>query len=282
MKRLITYCIVVASVAVMMSCDANEYADYKSQLVVEGWIESGRAPVVVITRNIRPSAEATNDNALRNYVSGADVTVSVDGVDYRLDETRDDRFCSAPVYTNGDLIGQEGARYRLEIKYDDELITAITQIPKRVEPDSVVAKATVKANKFELRAYIHDERQERRYYKIFINRDRNKSECYHGTYMGDFDNATFKSNDVSLPVYPSKMLSTDDYSIYFQLRDTVDVKFCTVDSTTYQYWTDYEKVVELSRVSLFNVRDNLRSNVHGGLGYWSGLASARIRVVCGQ
>jgi hypothetical protein len=60
---------------------------------------------------------------------------------------------------------------------------------------------------------------------------------------------------------------------YFSLNDIVDIRFCTLDQKSWEYWSDFEEIQSLSRNPFFPVTTDIRSNIEGGLGYWAGYGS---------
>ena len=60
----------------LIACDADYLPDQKPHLVVEGWIEDGDFPVVIVTQSIPMSEDYTSSDSLGNYiVRWATVTV---------------------------------------------------------------------------------------------------------------------------------------------------------------------------------------------------------------
>ena len=71
---------------------------------------------------------------------------------------------------------------------------------------------------------------------------------------------------------------SDEFEQYFAADDYVYVKFCVLDDVTWQYWSDYEDLTSLSRNPFFPVTSSIRSNISGGLGYFSGYGASYYEV----
>ena len=55
---------------------------------------------------------------------------------------------------------------------------------------------------------------------------------------------------------------------FFKKGDTVIVKFCTIDHSTFEFWRDAENQLG-NNGSPFAVPSNVKSNIKGGLGVWA-------------
>ena len=64
-----------------------------------------------------------------------------------------------------------------------------------------------------------------------------------------------------------------DETMNISLNDIVDIRFCTLDHKSWEYWSDFEEIQSLSRNPFFPVTTDIRSNIEGGLGYWAGYGS---------
>lgn len=65
----------------LQSCTVDYFVDNKSEIVVEGWIEDNKPPMVILSKTLTLSDEYQSLTDLRDYiVTWAKVSVS-DGVD---------------------------------------------------------------------------------------------------------------------------------------------------------------------------------------------------------
>lgn len=60
------------------------------------------------------------------------------------------------------------------------------------------------------------------------------------------------------------------------------VKVAALDDKSYDFWRSYEDMSMLSRLPMVPMTSNLKSNVHGALGYWCGYGVSVYMVVVGQ
>ena len=55
--------------------------------------------------------------------------------------------------------------------------------------------------------------------------------------------------------------------------EIVSVKLAQVDQQTFHFWDQYTKAQSLTSNMFLTTSTSLPSNIHGGVGYWSGFAS---------
>ena len=157
-KLLYTTALVVAS-SLIFSCQKVidvDVPDADPQLVVEGTIRKGEKPIVVLSMSQGYFDPVDLDQFA---MSGASVYVSVDGVEYELEEIPSSMldyeqqeelsqrykfpiewimFGNLPTYSvlgNSDLIGEEGKVYDLRVEYDTIVATASTKMHPTIPLD---------------------------------------------------------------------------------------------------------------------------------------------------
>ena len=62
------YTILLAMTAMLVACDADYTTEAKSQLVVEGWIDEGGYPVVILTKSLTISDKYQQADSLSQYL----------------------------------------------------------------------------------------------------------------------------------------------------------------------------------------------------------------------
>ena len=134
------YCIytlglILLACATLTACMEEEDAELQTQLVVEGWIEDGGYPVVLLGETHAIDAGMQN---IENYiVRWGKVTIS-DGTDsVILTGGYDNDFFPPYKYTTFKMTGQAGKTYTLTAEYRGKKATAVTTIPQPVELDSL-------------------------------------------------------------------------------------------------------------------------------------------------
>ena len=258
----------------VLACD-NDFGDVaKSQLVVEGWIDSGRFPVVMLSRTMPVGGEFTPMGSIKDYVERwAKVTVSDGEREVILVGRPDNGYFPPFIYTSTDMRGVEGRTYKLSVDCPDGThAEAVTSISKPVVIDSFAIEPVAVADSLrQIYAFIGDARAENDYYKVFTH-VLGRPYGYLSSYLGIAAGSSLAA-DGRLPVNPGRINITPDFSTYFAVGDTVMVKIARIDSVAYAFWRDFEDMTTLSGNPFFPVTNNIQSNVSGALGYWFGYGS---------
>lgn len=262
------------------SCD-DEYDTpaVSSSLVVEGWIEDGGFPVVMLTQSMPVNREYLDPSTLNDYlVKWAKVAVT-DGQDTVLLTGKYDKGYFPPyIYTTSRMRGISNHTYTLIVEYGDLCATATTTIPLRpLNGSFTVERCSGSDTLYQIIAHFQDDPSAKNYYQFF-SRVGTASKQYLASYLGSIDDAVLGiSTDV--PVYRGHRFSVEDYTPYYKLTDTVSVKFSQVDETSYRFWDEYTKTLSLSGNMFLSSNVNITSNVKGAIGYWCGLASITHHIV---
>ncbi len=154
MKKYLLYLFIISF---LFSCRKEISLDFPpipEKLVVQGSIEPGFPPYVILTRN-QGYFETIDSSTYNNlFISDAEITV------FKLDgnETIDsielsyELIGTIPVFTNLDFtidwtnFSQEGFRYNLEINWNESLVTSSTTIPHSTPLDSIWIEETEDIN----------------------------------------------------------------------------------------------------------------------------------------
>jgi hypothetical protein len=264
---------------VCLSCSSYEQTEGAEGIVVEGWIDSGRFPIVKVTRTVALNSKGMSSDSLDNYVEKwARVTVS-DGERMVVLTGKPARQYYPPyIYTTGQMRGEVGKTYKLTVETPDgSRAEAETTIPEPVTIDSFsVERAAGSDTLCQLYGYTPC----RQRCKVFTQVAGTDSE-YLSAYHGLFDRDMIGS-DGRISISRGRTNLVKDFSPFFSCGDTVLVKFSAIDSTAYRYWRDFEDMIVLSRNPLFPVTKNLHTNMKGALGYWFGYGSTFYQVRTGN
>lgn len=117
-----------------------------------------------------------------------------------------------------------------------------------------------------------------RFYKVFVNSDKTHQEEFHSSFLGESDNELFDKPNPKLPIYGFSRNKKENSHVSFLANEQVSVKLCRVDSFAYNYWSEYAKMLELSRNPIFTYQHNLPTNIKGGIGYWLGYGASRFSI----
>lgn len=310
-KRYHTH-LVLATISLMiglMACEKDITIDVPEpelQLVVEGKIESGTLPLVLITRSSAYFSESSGSD-LYDFVHDAEVTISSEGNTTILTEV-----CASSipdsllplfseligvvispestfdycVYTDigFGLLGEDGKTYNLEIKAEGKTLTASTTIPIAVELDSVWFE--VQGNLDSLGwawARLTDPDTVGNAYRWYAQRINHYDDgtIKDPVYIAPFNSAVddrffnglsfdFTSARGTLP-YSDKPDDENEEANFFKVGDTIAVKGCSIDYETYLFVSSF--YLELgNQGSPFSAPASLKSNIEGGLGVWAGYA----------
>ena len=253
------------------------------QIVVEGWIEDGKAPVVMVTTTVPVSTEKQELSSLeKNVVRWATVSVSDGEKEVFLTGRRNDDYFPPYIYTTAMLTGQPGKKYRLNVKYSGMRVMSETTIPQSHHLEYLRAEKSGDDN-YVLVAGLEDREQSKDYYKFFVRVD-GRDSIYISSFLGLVDEAILSEgvNDIQIfnTFKPSSLDVENEAEMYFKKGDKVGVRLCNMDQRVYEYWEDFDDVSSLSLNPFFPVMKKIRSNISGGLGYWAGYGSSYYYIEC--
>ena len=266
--------IVISAIALLSvsSCsDRMATEPFDAPLVVEGWIESGRTPVVMVTTGIEVSEEERDISALvENVIRYAKVTIEHDGVVYPLSARLSDEYMLKNYYTSGMLRGEVGGKYRLEVEWQGKKATAVTTIPEPCRIDSLYAMPSPTTDSLcTIQAIFHNDHPKPNYYKFFTW-DKTRQNGYAPSFLGTFSDVDREGKMEYNVQKSADYLSDDKDLLFFHRGDTVAVKLATMDAELFAFWREFDQnalCVTFPAVTLFS---NVRGNVDGALGYWAG------------
>lgn len=258
------------SVLLLVACDGDVTPPESQQIVVEGWIEEGGHPVVILSFTIPISEDYTSTDSIDQYlIRWGRVSVS-DGENSVLLSGKYDKGYFPPyIYTSTSMIGQAGKTYTVRADYRDFHATAQTTIPKSVPIDRLYSIPVGNSDTLRTVHCVFRHEDDEQYFKLFT-RSEMSSQQYLSSSLGILDASTL-SNPADVPVYRGmKVTNQEEYDSHYVVGDTVIVKLCTLDKQSYNFWKDWGDAEEFSSNPLFNVMNNPRSNIQGGVGYWCG------------
>ena len=246
------------------------------QIVVEGWIEDGYNPIVMLTTTVPIGESVTDLKELEKFViNWGKVTISDGEKSVVLSGRRNNDYFPPYIYTTSSMTGQAGKTYTITVEYSGRTVTAQTTIPEDVPLEYIkVVASEENPDNFQLVGGLKDNRNSKDYYKFFVKVS-GKDSTYISSFLGltDDDILKDKTETAELPINNGSRRNDQRMTTYFTAEDRVIVKFCTLDQTSWQYWNDFEEIQSLSRNPFFPVSTSIRSNVKGGLGYWAGYGS---------
>ena len=269
-------CFIVFLATMLTSCDENHLAVTQPQLVVEGWIEDGGYPVVIVTSSIPISEEYMPAETLSDYiVRWATVTVYCGEDSAVLTGKYDKGYFPPYIYTTSRMKGEQGKNYSLKVEYKDMVATATTTIPPR--PDVMrfrLEKCEDSDTMYQVKAVFTDNKEEKNYYQLF-SKVGAENKQYLASYLGSIDDDVL-GDTTEVAVYRGhEVLSTMEYTPYFRPNDTISVKLSQIDEASFHFWDDYIKILSLSHNPFMAPQRSIRYNIVNGSGYWCGMNSVK-------
>lgn len=214
-----TFTIVLLS-AIFLSCEqdiAVELPEYEPKLVVEGWIEQGKYPQVILTQSAAYFDKIDSASMRESVVTTAKVTVSDGEQEEVLTLKKKDAFFPAYVYEGNEIRGNVGKSYSLKIESQGKTYTAETTIPEVAYIDSLWFKAlSSKDTLGQIWARVYDDESQANQYRIFTRR-RGKDKGYVPVYLSAISDEIFNGEKVDFTLLRgAESLSnvTDDRSVF--------------------------------------------------------------------
>lgn len=283
--------------ASLLSCETEVEVDlpeYKNKLIVEGIIESGEYPRVVITNSI-PYFSTINLNVLLNDVLVRDAVVTVTSSDGDSEQLTFEYCEDSPIYfayVGHRLKGEYGKDYTLNITYKDKEYKAKTSIPQPFDLDSIWFQFNENVPLLQdttptVRVLMTDDPDEANYYRFFVKvKGRNVSDrLWIATMPMVFDDHTFNGKTfnyevlrVNVSTIFAPTMSDEELAEYYRLTyrpgDTVIVKHTAIDFDSYRFWLSASSEISFGQNPFMNPSPVI-SNIQGEntIGVWSGFAS---------
>ena len=308
-NRIVIKCIILIYVLCsMLSCEEEFVPEINSappEIVVEGYIEGGDSPTspyVILTRSVPFFSEINLNNVNGFFVRDAIITVTTDDKSIQLEEfclselTLAQRIVVSELFgVNTDsmgldfcvyidptfsMLGEEGKQYDLQIEVEDKVLTATTCIPPKaiISDLAFVDLPGIPVDTLrELRVTLEDIANEANFYRYFTNRN---EEGYLASLNSVLNDLFFDGDKFEFPL-PKAEASDVEFNFetygFYKVRDTMDIKFCTIDEAHYDFWS----TLEFNRANQgpFSSYTAISYNIEGGIGIWGGYSSSIRRLV---
>ena len=253
-----------------LGCEETEVKQAPVQLVVEGWIDSGGFPIVKLTTTVPISKRLQSTDSLDRFLlRWAKVTVSDGTREVVLTGMSHRDYFPPYIYTTSDMRGEVGKTYTLRVDFQNFHAHAVTTSPKPVALTSIRAEELSHfPGWYKLRVGFTDNPATTDYYKVFV-RQYGHSKDFHSTYLGTYNDRLLPTQ-ASILVNNSRQNVANPNATFFKRYELVTIKFCHIDSVSYEFWKSMDDYHGEGRNPLFNSMQNIRTNIHGGLGYWCG------------
>ncbi|MFN9325690.1 MAG: DUF4249 domain-containing protein, partial [Flavobacteriales bacterium] len=299
----------LATTTLLLACEKEISVDLPKtdpRIVVEGTIEAGMPPIVILTRT-QGYFDPTDLNSIAaSFVTEATVTVNDGTTTHTLD-----RVCSGELteeqielissltgldvdlltnanicaWTKLTLSGTPGTTYQLNIQTEGKTLSATTTIPQPVQLDSLWFKLALQQPNDDSLGFIWARLSDPdtigngyRWLAKRINAGPDggpKDDSFVAPFFSVFEDRfvngltfDFNFNRGSQPFSEAEDDNNEE-SGYFKRGDTVVVKLVSLDLASYRFYNSFQNNVA-SQGDVFSNPANVISNIQGGLGLWSG------------
>lgn len=261
----------------LYSCVREEVNHTK--MVVEGWIDAGKHPIVMLHTSYSLSLSEPDSTTLLDVLEQHMVlfgkVVIFDGEDSVILTGRvDTNYLPPYIYTTTKIIGEVGKTYSLHAKYKEFSAKAKTEIPKIASLDSIrVTNLNQKMNvvgyanhlevgeTYILMARTTDQRQ----YKI----------CPMGAFRASSTESIITINNPIDFTGEGAILQT-----LFPKTDSVEIsiKFAKIGEAEFQMWDSYIAQKLTQGMFFMETYGNIISNIENGNGYWCGMGASEYSI----
>lgn len=319
MKRLIPPALLMT--VLLTACEKDITVDLPTtepRLVVEGTIETGQPPFIILTRTQSYFAPTSVQSLSDIYVTDGVMTIfdgvtthtldklcsgslteeqlqlaaEATGIDINL--LRQVNIC-AWTKLDGTLLGEVGRTYRLDIQADGKSISSTTTIPSVIALDSLWFKLAEQDPGDDslglIWARLADPDTLGNAYRWFAKRlnagpdGQPKDDPFIAPLFSVFEDKfvnglTFDFNFVrGSQAFSSADDDNNAESGLFKRGDTVAVKFVSLGNKEFEFYNSFANNVA-SAGDLFSNPANAVGNIEGGLGIWAGYAASLDTVIC--
>ena len=273
--------------ALLLSCEKNINFDLKESpnvLVVDAQIENDKAPTVILTKSFSYFSKIDPQLLAQSFVHDAAVYVSNGVLTHKLKEYSYPLVPGYMAYVYSidsaslatAFSGAFNTVYTLKIISEGKEYNAAVKIPSLATfPDSVYFKQAPfipDTNKRSMFVKAHDPVGLGNYVRYFTKRNSNPFWPGQASVYSDevIDGTTY---DVSFPQGIDRNDPPKADSNFYNRGDTVTLKFCNIDKSTYTFWSTWEFAYQ-SIGNPFSQPNKVVGNIsNGALGVFCGYAA---------
>jgi hypothetical protein len=282
MKRLL-YGILLLSA--LCGCEPGtdlDTLDYTPKLVVDGSIENGGYARVVLSYSASYFDNIDSASIRKLLVTTAKVTVSNGQQEEILTLKRDNKFFPPYLYAGTSLKGEPGKTYHLKVELKGQTYTATTTIPPPAKfNDLWYELAPKKDSAGYIFGKLTDDPAVNNYYRVFTQR-KDVDDRYIPVYLSAVGDQYFNGKTFTFSILRGPENFTDPQDdLYFQLGDTVRIKFCTMDKAHFDFWRTVERELYVVGNPFASSGNEILSNIEGKnvLGVWGGYGVTYYQIV---
>lgn len=239
-----------------------------SHLVVEGWIENGDHPVVMVSESIglATGRKMYPKDILDHIGKWAKVSVSDGEKTEILTGIADSRYFPPYIFTSSNITGKVGKTYTLKVEYKDYKAEATTTIPEPVPIEKVYVQSVTDTTA-SLRLCFTDPPELGNYYKVFTKTEE-KDSHYHPSALTNISDESLDGYTEVFLYSTQRLMDTIDMP-NIHIGDVMWIKLCTMDRESFDYWNNFEVMTASNAFNMYYETD-MSGNLKGAMGYWAG------------
>jgi len=262
--------ILLVPVLLAFIAGCTKESHYQKKVVVEGWIDDGGYPVVILSKNVNISSgmysltDSTDVMALWAKCSivrdDTDTTILMGKVDKR--------YMPPYIYTTWKFKGEAGRKYELIVEYDRIIEKAVTVIPEPQTIDEFTVEKTRTDSLYCIKAKCHN-MGEGHYYKFFTMVDGVENR-YFASYLGDIEGGSHPEEvnaSVNKGRYHTRYSLKDEngdkineFTPYFTKDEVAQIKFAKMNRDGFEFWQSFSNDANVSAL-LYPPKGGLSSNI---------------------
>lgn len=321
MSKFLPLTATVMGALLLTACEKEITVDLPetpSKVVVEGTIETGQPPIVLLSRT-QSYFEPTSISGLAAlYVTEALVIVSDGIVTDTLDKVCSEQLTEEQLIAASEatgisvdllrqinicawtdlgnsIVGVEGRSYRLEVQADGQTLTSTTKVPFGVALDSLWFKLAERRPNDDTLGFLWgrltDPDTAGNAYRwlaqrINTNEDGDQKDgSFIAPLFSVFEDRyvnglsfDFAYNRGSIS-YSEAEDDNNEEAGFFKVGDTVAVKLASIGLREYKFYQSFANNVS-SQGDIFSNPANAMGNINGGLGIWAGYGTRIDTVIC--
>lgn len=258
---------------IFCSCSEDEIIipQYRSKIVVDGWIEEGEVPRVILTYSSSYFSEIDSFNIFDFVDARAKITVSDGDTEEILTLQKQDKYFPPFVYSGQKMKGIAGKAYTLTIEQPPFLLTAVSKIPGTPIIDSVWFEFISNPDTLGTPVIlIEDDPGTKNYYRV-LTRRYGIDKRFVPALVPNFSDAIYTNEFIQYQVYKSSDFEIiKDDQIYFQKDDSIMIKVLTMEQEIFEYWSTFYNEQFNSGNPFADSKIQLKGNIAGeGIGIWA-------------
>ena len=274
MKKILLFALLSSF---LLACEPDleyEIRGYSQKIIVEGSIANNEYPKVYLSLNVPLWQKVDSTKMLEYVIRTAKVTIS-DGVKSEILTSRWDKTHFPPyVYKGTELKGEEGKTYYLTVEYSGYTLHSTTTIPYGTDIESFNTSEVKDSDNLKILSMNIDiDPVKKTSFRVFTKKK--KDGIYTATPI-IYNTKLTLSGPQSFIISPQPTITDPSYdeSSYFAVGDTIQIKFCAIDSVSNAFYKDlsfFSTTTGVGSNSFYTEKEPLNSNItKPGFGIWWG------------